>query len=85
MRRETQHQAAAALTAIPGIARAEWRNNLLYVFMDWRGTGEQFDELALRICRRMASSGTRHFTVMILDAEFARLGKMKERASTYCR
>ena len=76
---------AAALTAIPGIARAEWRDGLLYVFVSGQGTKEDFEMLSLQICRYMARDGYRHFTVMILDTEFALLGKKKERDSTYCR
>ena len=83
--RQGRMDGAASLAAIPGIARAEWRNELLYVFTTARGTEEQFEELSLLICRRMASAGVKHFTVWILDARFAQLGETKTRANRYCR
>ncbi len=75
---------ATALHGIPGVGHAEWRDDTLNVFVDFRGGGEEFELLALRLCHGLVQVGVRGVYVALLDHEFAKLGVTKTRQHMFC-
>ena len=82
VQRQLAQPAVEKLRSLPRIERTEWRRDTLVVSTTVTGTEEDFELLALQICKSLPISG---IYVQILDHRYLELGKIKTREHTLCR
>ena len=76
---------ADTIRSLPDVKGVRWQKPHFYIFVDFRGTVDQFDLLALQVCRSLRNAGAPPFIAVIADARYATLGETKQLGKRWCR